>query len=64
MGEEVGEKSTSERSSVSQVFRIKAVHYMAFFILFYVGVEVSIGGTLKFFLILPLTNKLTRFNFS
>jgi len=44
MGEEVGEKNTSERSSFSQVVRIKAVHYLAFFILFYVGVEVSLGG--------------------
>ncbi len=46
MGEDVGEKNTSERSSFSQVFRIKAVHYLAFFILFYVGVEVSLGGNI------------------
>lgn len=40
----MGEKGTSERSPFNQVFRIRAVHFLAFFILVYVGVEVSIGG--------------------
>jgi hypothetical protein len=44
MGEDVGEKGTSQDSSFNQVLRIKAVHCLAFFILFYVGVEVTIGG--------------------
>lgn len=38
------EKGTSEDSKYSQIFRLKALHLLAFFILVYVGVEVTIGG--------------------
>ena len=44
IGQDVGEKGTSKDSSFNQVIRIKAVHFLAFFVLFYVGVEVTIGG--------------------
>ena len=44
IGQDVGEKGTSKESSFNQVIRIKAVHFLAFFVLFYVGVEVTIGG--------------------
>ncbi|KAF9448128.1 MFS general substrate transporter [Macrolepiota fuliginosa MF-IS2] len=45
------EKDTSERSSFNQVFRMKAVHLLAFFVLFYVGIEVSIGGWIVTFML-------------
>lgn len=44
IGQEAGERSTSEHSSFKQILRLKAVHYLAFFVLVYVGVEVTIGG--------------------
>lgn len=48
IGQEAGEKGTSEHSSFKQVLSVKAVHYLAFFILVYVGVEVTIGGVCTF----------------
>ena len=38
------EKQQRRSSSFDQILRIKAVHFLAFFILVYVGVEVTIGG--------------------
>ncbi|KAI6019817.1 MFS general substrate transporter [Pisolithus orientalis] len=38
------EKGNSERSRFRQVFALRIVHLMAFFILVYVGVEVTVGG--------------------
>jgi fucose permease len=43
-GQPVGEKGTSESSQFNQIFRLKEVHLLAFFILVYVGVEVTVGG--------------------
>lgn len=47
IGQETAEKGADEHSSFNQILRIKAVHFLAFFILVYVGVEVTIGGTLN-----------------
>jgi len=44
IGQPAGEKGTSQDSSFKQILGLKAVHLVAFFILFYVGVEVAIGG--------------------
>jgi len=44
IGQETAEKGEDEHSSFNQILRIKAVHFLAFFILVYVGVEVTIGG--------------------
>ena len=44
IGEPAGEKGTSESSQFSQIFRLREVHLLAFFILVYVGVEVTAGG--------------------
>ncbi len=49
IGQEAGEKGTSEHNSFKQILGIKAVHYLAFFILVYVGVEVTIGGAYSLF---------------
>ncbi|KAI5996336.1 MFS general substrate transporter [Pisolithus albus] len=38
------EKGNSERSQLRQIFALRAVHLLAFFILVYVGVEVTVGG--------------------
>ena len=45
-GEFVSE-NTEERNkpSLQKVFKLKAVHLLAFFVLIYVGVEVTIGGS-------------------
>lgn len=51
IGQEAVEKGTSERSSFNQILRMKAVHYLAFFILVYVGVEVTIGGWIVTYMI-------------
>ena len=37
-------KNTTENSTFSQIIRSKTVHILAFFLLIYVGVEVTIGG--------------------
>ncbi|KAJ8516259.1 hypothetical protein ONZ45_g6401 [Pleurotus djamor] len=44
MGQPAGEKDSSEHSKFRQILGQRAVHYLAFFILVYVGVEVTIGG--------------------
>jgi hypothetical protein len=46
LGQEISPKGEDEHSSFNQILSIKAVHFLAFFILVYVGVEVTIGGTL------------------
>ncbi|PFH48670.1 hypothetical protein AMATHDRAFT_64868 [Amanita thiersii Skay4041] len=51
IGQAETDKSTSEDSTFSQMFRLKAVHYLAFFLLVYVGVEVTIGGWIVTFII-------------
>jgi fucose permease len=43
-GVAAGEKGTSEHSKFRQILSHKTVHLLAFFILVYVGVEVTIGG--------------------
>ena len=44
IGQDTTEKGEDEHSSFNQILRIKAVHFLAFLILVYVGVEVTIGG--------------------
>lgn len=44
IGQDAVEKGTSEHSAFRQILSIKAVHLLAFFILVYVGVEVTMGG--------------------
>ncbi|KAI0052068.1 MFS general substrate transporter [Auriscalpium vulgare] len=51
IGQAAGELGESEDSKYSQIFRLKAVHLLAFFILVYVGVEVTIGGWIVTFII-------------
>ncbi|KAI3602528.1 hypothetical protein WG66_009312 [Moniliophthora roreri] len=46
IGQQPGEKGTSEHSSFRQILGQRNVHLMAFFIMVYVGVEVTIGGRL------------------
>ncbi|KAF4564724.1 hypothetical protein EYR40_010896 [Pleurotus pulmonarius] len=51
MGQPVAEKDTSEHSKFRQILTQKTVHFLAFFILVYVGVEVTIGGWIVTFII-------------
>ncbi|KAF8172836.1 major facilitator superfamily domain-containing protein [Mycena galopus ATCC 62051] len=51
IGEAVGEHSTSDRSNFRQILSLKTVHILAFFILVYVGVEVTIGGWITTYII-------------
>ncbi|EIN08470.1 MFS general substrate transporter [Punctularia strigosozonata HHB-11173 SS5] len=44
IGHAAGETGTSEDSAYRQIMRLKELHLLAFFILVYVGVEVTIGG--------------------
>jgi len=44
-------KSTSQDSTFSQIMRSKSVHLLAFFLLVYVGVEVTIGGWIVTFIV-------------
>ncbi|KAG2354070.1 major facilitator superfamily domain-containing protein [Suillus spraguei] len=44
IGQQAGEKGTSEKSQFSQIIRLREVHFLAFFILVLVGVEVTVGG--------------------
>jgi len=44
IGQETAEKGEDEHSSFNQILRIKAVHFLAFFILVHVSVEVTIVG--------------------
>lgn len=48
IGQEAGEKSNSDSSTFRQILSLKAVHVLAFFILVYVGVEVTIGGMARY----------------
>ncbi|KAF8187039.1 major facilitator superfamily domain-containing protein [Mycena galopus ATCC 62051] len=51
VGEAAGETSTSEHSTFRQILTTKTVHLLAFFILVYVGVEVTIGGWIVTYII-------------
>jgi fucose permease len=44
IGQAVEEKEMTGESKYKEMFRLKALHLLAFFILVYVGVEVTIGG--------------------
>ncbi|KAG1823601.1 MFS general substrate transporter [Suillus subaureus] len=50
-GQPVGEKGTSEKSQFNQILRLREVHLLAFFILIYVGVEVTVGGWMVTYII-------------
>ena len=57
IGQEPHEKTKASEEGVNkykQVFGLRAVHLMAFFIFTYVGVEVSIGGMLVIVVVLRL----------
>ncbi|KAJ7724678.1 MFS general substrate transporter [Mycena olivaceomarginata] len=51
IGEAVPETNSSDRSNFRQILSIKTVHVLAFFILVYVGVEVTIGGWITTYII-------------
>ncbi|KAJ7121116.1 major facilitator superfamily domain-containing protein [Mycena epipterygia] len=51
VGEAAGETGTSEHSTFRQILSIRTVHLLAFFILVYVGVEVTIGGWIVTYII-------------
>lgn len=51
IGQDEGEKGTSNHSTFRQIMSQRAVHILAFFILVYVGVEVTIGGWIVTFII-------------
>ncbi|KAH7923445.1 MFS general substrate transporter [Leucogyrophana mollusca] len=51
IGQEPGEKDTSENSQFRQILGLKDVHLLAFFILVYVGVEVTVGGWMVTYII-------------
>ncbi|KAJ7158305.1 major facilitator superfamily domain-containing protein [Mycena crocata] len=51
VGEDAGEKGTSEQTTFSQILKLKTMHLLAFFILVYVGVEVTIGGWIVTYII-------------
>ncbi|KAG9221698.1 hypothetical protein CCMSSC00406_0005611 [Pleurotus cornucopiae] len=51
MGQPVGEKDSGEHSKFRQILTQRTVHFLAFFILVYVGVEVTIGGWIVTFII-------------
>ncbi|KAJ7033674.1 major facilitator superfamily domain-containing protein [Mycena alexandri] len=51
VGESAGETSTSEHSTFRQILSTKTVHLLAFFILVYVGIEVTIGGWIVTYII-------------
>ena len=50
IGQEPGEKGTSEHSQFRQIMSLKTVHLLAVFILVYVGVEVTVGGWIVTFI--------------
>ncbi|KAF7977354.1 hypothetical protein HWV62_4157 [Athelia sp. TMB] len=50
IGQAAQEQGTSTDSKIRQVLSLKAVHLLAFFILVYVGVEVTIGGWIVTFI--------------
>ena len=43
-GRPPAETNTSQQSLMRQILGIKSVHLLAFFILVYVGIEVTMGG--------------------
>jgi fucose permease len=45
IGQAAAEQGTSSDSTFRQILSQKTVHLLAFFILVYVGVEVSVGGS-------------------
>jgi fucose permease len=45
IGQVAEEKEGNNDSKYKEMFRLKALHLLSFFILVYVGVEVTIGGT-------------------
>ncbi|KAJ6627841.1 major facilitator superfamily domain-containing protein [Mycena sp. CBHHK59/15] len=51
VGEAAGETGTSQHSKFRQILSLKTVHLLAFFILIYVGVEVTIGGWIVTYII-------------
>ncbi|KAG1800261.1 major facilitator superfamily domain-containing protein [Suillus plorans] len=51
IGQPAGEKGTSEKSQFRQILRLREVHLLAFFILIYVGVEVTMGGWMVTYII-------------
>ncbi|KAF8877279.1 MFS general substrate transporter [Infundibulicybe gibba] len=51
IGQSAGEKDTSQDTKFRQIMSLKSVHFLAFFILVYVGIEVTIGGWIVTFLI-------------
>ncbi|KAF8587192.1 MFS general substrate transporter [Ramaria rubella] len=50
-GQAPAEVSTSQQSTMRQILGNKSVHLLAFFILVYVGIEVTIGGWIVTFII-------------
>ncbi|KAG1748273.1 MFS general substrate transporter [Suillus paluster] len=51
IGQPAGEKGTSESSQFKQILGLREVHLLAFFILVYVGVEVTVGGWMVTYII-------------
>ncbi|KAF8306101.1 MFS general substrate transporter [Clavulina sp. PMI_390] len=51
IGIQPSEEETHERSIIRQVMELKLVHLMAFFVLIYVGAEVTIGGWIVTFVL-------------
>ncbi|KAG2358309.1 major facilitator superfamily domain-containing protein [Suillus spraguei] len=51
IGQQAGEKGTSEKSPFSQIIRLREVHFLAFFLLVLVGVEVIMGGWMVTYII-------------
>ncbi|KAF9010235.1 MFS general substrate transporter, partial [Cyathus striatus] len=51
IGQPAREKGNSEHSTFRQILSQRAVHLLAFFILVYVGIEVTIGGWIVTFII-------------
>jgi fucose permease len=48
------EHHNAEGSAFKKVMRLRALHFIAFFILIYVGVEVTMGGMEFFFCLVAL----------
>ncbi|KAF8877278.1 major facilitator superfamily domain-containing protein [Infundibulicybe gibba] len=51
IGQSAGEKGASQDTKFRQIMSLKSVHFLAFFILVYVGVEVTVGGWAVTFLV-------------
>ncbi|KAF8524366.1 MFS general substrate transporter [Hysterangium stoloniferum] len=50
-GQAPAEVSTSQKNTLRQILQNKTVHFLAFFILVYVGIEVTMGGWIVTFII-------------